>query len=236
MTQRAAAPVIVVTGISGSGKSTVADVFRRQGARVLDVDRLAHRLLEPRTPTWLALLKELGVPPTAKNPVAGFSGAALRGGKINPRSPWLNPSGTLRRSLLGEWAFSSPSNLKTLNRIVHPALRRLLDREILRHFGRSSRPLILDMAVYPEKAFRGLARAVLWIRAPRALCARRLAGRSALSPAQARRRLRAQWPDSVFAGLADFRLDNRLTSRELRVAARNLWPKLLAAARERGHT
>ena len=44
--------VIGVTGSVGTGKSTVAGMFKRLGAVVLDADLLAHRVMEPKRLAW----------------------------------------------------------------------------------------------------------------------------------------------------------------------------------------
>jgi dephospho-CoA kinase len=232
----ALAPVLVITGGSGSGKSTVAAVFRRLGARVLDVDRIAHLLLKPGTPTWHEIVKE-------------FCGARWQGPKLFrlplvpgkfvdawgrplPELPWvLAPSGAIRRDRLGATVFANPAALQALNRITHPRLRRLLEQEIRGHRRRGVRPLVLDMAVYPEKIFRGLGDRVLWVRSPASLRARRLVRRLGLSLAAARARIRRQRPDREYRRVADVVLSNQGSLAGLRQAARNTWPRLLAKKR-----
>ena len=58
MVKKQQAPVIVVTGGTGSGKSTVAAVFKKLGARIIDVDCFARRLLKPGTLSWHEILWE----------------------------------------------------------------------------------------------------------------------------------------------------------------------------------
>lgn len=231
------APVIIITGGSGSGKSTVAGVFRKLGARVLDVDRIAHRLLAPATPAWSAIVKEFcGArwrgsgplrPPLAPGEFKDAQGRPL------PELPWvLAPSGAIRRDRLGATVFANPAALRALNRITHPRLRRLLEQEIRRH-RRRARPLVLDMAVYPEKVFRGLGDRVLWVRSPAGQRARRLIRRLGLSPAAASARIRRQRPDQDYRRLADLVLTNQGSLVSLRQAARKAWPRLLARPKRR---
>lgn len=235
MSRASRAPVIVITGGTGAGKSTVAAVFRKFHARVVDVDRLARVLLKPGEPAWHEVLKE-------------FCGARLRvkagsgrhyqpadfigeDGRPFPELPWaINAAGLIQRTKLGATVFASAETLETLNRIMHPRLRKLLDAKIALHRKLSSRPLVLDMAVYPERPFRGLADVVLWVRAPGGLRAQRLADSKRLSPEDASERVRRQWKDEEFEKLADFILPNLGSDAELRKGAEEIWPRLLSKA------
>ena len=227
--------MIVLTGGAGTGKSTVAAVFGKFRARVVEVDRLAQTLLRPGEPAWHEVL-------------AAFCGARFTGkpglrkicfpgdfqdrrGRAFSELPWvIGPQGKIRRKKLGSKVFTDPRALKKLNRIVHPKLRKLLEEKIREHRQHSRRPLVLDMAVFPERPFRGLGTAVLWVRAPRKLREQRLVNHKHLSWANARARVRAQWPDETFARLADFILPNLGSERDLRRRAEAIWPRLLAKA------
>ena len=52
--------IIGVTGSFGTGKSTVAAMFKTFGARVFDADKIAHRLLQKGTETHKNIVKEFG--------------------------------------------------------------------------------------------------------------------------------------------------------------------------------
>ncbi|GAG06022.1 unnamed protein product, partial [marine sediment metagenome] len=44
--------IIGLTGGIGSGKSSVAEMFKDEGAYVIDFDYLARVVVEPDTPAW----------------------------------------------------------------------------------------------------------------------------------------------------------------------------------------
>ncbi len=235
MPKRPRAPVIIITGGIGSGKSMVAGVFKKLGARTIEVDRLARRLLKPGSRAWHEILW-------------GFCGAKLRGqhiagrnlkaadfkdahGRSLPEIPWvINTAGIVHRDKLGATVFSNPRALAALNRIMHPRLRKLLNAKIDLHHRLSTRPLVLDMAVYPERAFKGLGDVVLWIRAPGGMRAQRLADSKRLSLEEAADRVRIQWKDEKFEKAADFILPNLGSDRDIRQGAKKIWPRLLARA------
>jgi dephospho-CoA kinase len=233
--RKPSAPVIILTGGTGAGKSTVAQIFKKLQARVVDVDRLARKLLEPGEPVWLEVLEAFcGARFTGKTaPRKIYLPADFTDnrGREFPELPWvIGPQGKIRRDKLGAAVFSDPAALNKLNRIAHPRLRKLLEAKVAALQARSLRPVVLDMAVYPEKAFRGLGDVVLWVRAPGGLRAQRLAENKHLSFADATVRVRAQWPDEAFRQVADFILPNLGSDRDLRQGAEKIWPRLLAKA------
>jgi dephospho-CoA kinase len=233
MLKKQPAPVIVVTGGTGSGKSTVAAVFKKLGARIVDVDRFAHRLLKPGTPPWHEILWE-------------FCGAKLRHKKkmkemflpedfvdkhncVLPELPWvITTSGSIRRDKLGATVFSNAQALDVLNKIMHTRLKKLLDAKIILHRKLSQKPVVLDMAVYPARVFRGMGNVVLWVRAPGGLRVQRLADSERLNMDEATARVRAQWKDDEYEKVADFILPNLGSDMDVKKGAQELWPRLLS--------
>lgn len=86
--------VIGLTGQTGAGKGTFCKVLEKHGIPFLDTDKTAREVVEKGTPC----LAEL---------------AAHFGDEI------LNQDGTLKRSRLGEIAFSDKKQLDALNSITH---------------------------------------------------------------------------------------------------------------------
>ena len=100
--------VVGLAGGVGSGKSTVAGIFIKEGARGIDADALGHRVLDlPRIRA--ALVRDWG---------AGI----LRGGRVD-------------RAALARLAFRSRKTVARLNRRVHPEILREIRRRISRAQG-----------------------------------------------------------------------------------------------------
>ena len=94
--------IVGLTGVFGSGKSTVGRILKRIGARkVIDSDRLAHEVFQ------------------AKHPV-GRKIKALFGMK------------TLNRKIIAREVFSSPRKRKRLEAIVDPYVQRRIRSELKR--------------------------------------------------------------------------------------------------------
>jgi dephospho-CoA kinase len=51
---------IALTGGPGSGKSTVARMFRDLGAEIIDADQVAHEVVAPGRPAWEELRRGFG--------------------------------------------------------------------------------------------------------------------------------------------------------------------------------
>ncbi|MCD4813124.1 dephospho-CoA kinase [bacterium] len=239
MLKKNRAPVIVITGGTGSGKSTVAAVFKKQGARVVDVDRLAHRLLKPGGEAWREIIREFcGVKYMKKkgSPVSFLPEdfVDVQGNRL-PERPWaINAAGVIRRDKLGARVFSDPASLEILNKITHSRLRKLLDAKIRLHHKLSRRPIILDMAVYPAKSFRGMGDAVLWVRAPGGLRVQRLADSKRLSMEEASIRVRIQSKDEEYEKNSDFILPNLGSDMDVKKGAEEVWPRILSKITGKG--
>src|SRR3989344_6481945 len=87
--------IIGVTGIFGSGKSTVASLLKKKGFMHINADAIGHTLLQE--------------PSIHKKVVHEFGKGIISGKRID-------------RSKLKQIVFHDPSKLKILNRIIHPAI------------------------------------------------------------------------------------------------------------------
>ena len=52
--------LVGLTGGIATGKSTVAKMFKRCGAILIDADKLAREVVEPGKPAWRAIVKQFG--------------------------------------------------------------------------------------------------------------------------------------------------------------------------------
>src|SRR5688572_6795904 len=97
--------LIGLTGNIASGKSEVARMLADRGATVIDADVLAREAVEPDTQALKDIVKRWG-------------------------KDVLAPDGSLNRRALRQVVFADQAELDALNRIVHPGVTRLRDREI----------------------------------------------------------------------------------------------------------
>ena len=134
--------VLGITGGIGSGKSAVSAAFARQGAVVLDADRIGHE----------ALLSE----PVRKALVSRWAKEILSDDKTIDRKK-------IARIVFGE-TDQSKEDLAVLNSIVHPTIRRRMEREI-RLLKRTGIPLvILDAPLLLETGWSDLCDRLVFVR------------------------------------------------------------------------
>jgi dephospho-CoA kinase len=96
-----------LTGGIACGKSTVAAMMSMLGCHVLEADNLAHDLIEPGQPAYDEVVREFG---------AGI----------------LADDKRVDRAALARIVFGNPARLETLNKIVHPRVLEVTDKEFAR--------------------------------------------------------------------------------------------------------
>ena len=88
-----------LTGGVGMGKSTAARYFSQSGARVVDTDELARRLVQPGEPVLAEIQAEFG-------------------------KAVIAPDGLLRRDELARIVFADATKRRKLEAILHPRIRK----------------------------------------------------------------------------------------------------------------
>jgi dephospho-CoA kinase len=175
--------VFGLTGNIGSGKSTVAAMFREAGIPVLDADRIAREVTTPGSPAFRGVVEEFG---------PGIHG----------------PDGAIDRERLAGIVFSDPSRRAVLERITHPAILASM-RESLSRLAREGHPAaIVEAALIHESGRKGLLTAVISVRCDPSVQLRRLAGRGGMTREQADARVAAQMDPEEKARASDYVIDN----------------------------
>lgn len=198
-------PVVGLTGGIASGKSTVAELFRRKGAVVLDADAIAKQVMAPGGPAYPAVVERFG-------------------------SEVLSGSGEINRAGLAGLVFSDPAARKDLEEITHPEIFRRLAQEV--KMCPREKIVVVEAALLIETLDRwrgGLGLdAVVLVLGPREDQLQRLVGRRGLDEASALARIDAQGSWDAKAQLADYVIDNTGSVQDLEKAAANVWDKLTA--------
>jgi dephospho-CoA kinase len=172
-----------LTGGIGVGKSTVAAMFEALGAAVVDADRIGRRLQEPGEPCHRAIVEEFG-------------------------REILDAGGRIDRKRLGEIVFADPTRRATLEAIMHPAIWAACEAEIRAAAAAGRGVCVVEAALILETGARARFDKVIVVVAPSDVQIERLARARGLTPAEAQRRLAAQWSTEDKARLADFVIHN----------------------------
>jgi dephospho-CoA kinase len=194
-----------LTGNIASGKSTVARVWARHGARIIDADQLARRAVEPGSPG----LKEV---------VSAF-GAGV-----------LDPGGALDRGALRRVVFRDPEARGRLEAIVHPEVARLRADEEAAAEAEGARVVVNDIPLLFEVGLEDEFDLVILVDAPEEVRHERLVRERGLDAAEARRMIEAQLPAAVKRGRAEVVIENEGTVAELEARAEEVWRELEARA------
>lgn len=161
--------IVAVTGGIGSGKSVVCRILSALGHEVYDCDSQAKRLMDTSVDIKMALCREI--------------------------HPDAVVDGCIDRKLLSGIVFSNQDKLRTLNAIVHAAVR----EDIVRWASAYSLngPIFVETAILYQSGLDQLVDEVWEVQAPEALRVERVMARNALTEAEVRARIRSQDFESV---------------------------------------
>jgi dephospho-CoA kinase len=197
---------IGLTGGIASGKSAVASVFKKLGARVISADDEAKALLASDPAVVKKITRLLG------------PGAYA-------------PDGTPDRAFIAGRIFSNPGERRRVNAIIHPAVIARTRRMIAAEKRRRSVPLVIvEAALIYEAGMERLFDAVVVVDSPVAERVARIVARDAVSNADAMRRIRSQGSGREKASMAHIVIRNRADLRALRAAARFVFRLLTGPA------
>ncbi len=159
---------IAVTGGIGGGKSTVCEILRERGIPVYDSDSAAKRLY--------------AADESLLDSIEEAFGCSIR-----------QPDGSLDTSKLASIVFSSTEKLKTLEAIVHPAVKRDFLRWKAAQAEKDVPYCVIESAIILSKPeFLTLADKVVLVDAPLAVRLKRACERDGSDEADVIRRMAAQ--------------------------------------------
>ena len=194
---------IGLTGGIGSGKSTVADLFRKRGAYIIDLDLLAHQVEEPGGAAWQGIVQYFG-------------------------REILDTEERIDREALGRIVFRDSAKREELNSIVHPAVRDEWRRRIDDIGRRDGQAIILsDIPLLIEVGWHEKMDIVILVYTSPGVQIERIMKRNGYTYEEARDRLRTQMPLAEKIPFADFVIHNEGTPEETEAAVGKIWKELL---------
>lgn len=194
--------VIGLTGDAGSGKSAVARMLAELGAVLLDADQVARRLTEPGTPVLAEIARAFG-------------------------PEVLKPDGALDRPRLAARIFADPTERAVLDRITHPPVVALLEREIAAARGAGPGVFVVEVPLLLEAGLDKLVDEVWLTVAEREVKLERLKARG-LAPETAAGILAAQMPQERKSGHARRIIDTNGSLTTTRQQVIKYWTEIKA--------
>ena len=176
---------IGITGSIACGKSTVSNYLREKGYTIIDADKLGH----------IALTSDEVKEKLKKS----FGYIILENNEIS-------------REKLGKLVFGNNENLKVLNSIVHPYIRKIILQLQEKH--RDERLVFLDIALLFEAGFEDLVEKIIVVHVDEKIQLARLMSRNALSKEQAMFRIESQMSSKDKSKLGNYVINNSNTKEE----------------------
>ena len=176
---------IGITGSIACGKSTVSNYLKDKGYTIIDADKLGHIALtsdEVRE----KLEKSFGLRIIENNEIS--------------------------REKLGKLVFGNEENLKILNSIVHPYIRRQILQLPEKHSD--ERLVFLDIALLFEAGFEDLVEKIIVVHINEKEQLTRLMNRNSLSSEAAMNRIKSQMSSEDKSKLGDYVINNSNTKEE----------------------
>ncbi len=195
-------PVIGLLGGIGSGKSTVAREFARQGCGVIDADELAR-----------AALRE----PNVRDQLVAWWGDAV-----------LDAEGNVDRKAVGRIVFDQPDELRKLESVTHPRVH--AGRESARQAMQNDPAIVAIVEDCPLLLESGLDEScdrLILVQASRATRLHRLQRDRGWSESELDRREKNQIPLDTKAQRADDVIDNDESAEPLVGQVRNVLSRIL---------
>jgi dephospho-CoA kinase len=195
--------LIGLTGGAGSGKSTVAEMFRELGAAVVDADEASHAVYAPGSPGFDAVVKEFG---------RDF----VRNSQID-------------RARLGELVFHDDDARRRLNAIVHPLVRGWMAERTAEAQDRGAEVIVHDVPLLFENGLEKLYSDVVLVYVPEKVQLRRLVDGRGVSDDRARAMIAAQMPIDEKRGRAQHVVVNSGSRDATREQVEKVWSEIAAA-------
>lgn len=190
--------VIGLTGMSCSGKSTVASVFKSLGAEIIDCDKIAHT----------ALFDE-----NVKNSLVSFFGTDI-----------IDSDGEIIRKALASKAFANEDSTKKLNSVTHPYIIGKINEQL----EKSENVCVIDAPLLFDCGLEKLCDVTVAVTADYGTLLSRIEKRDVISREDAIKRLSAQSDMPEKIKRADVLIvNNSITEKELGKLSENIYSSII---------
>ena len=173
--------LIGLTGGIGSGKSEVARLLTERGAEIIDADLIVRELQQPGAEIYEKMIELFG-------------------------SEVVAADQSLDRTAIAKKVFTDESLLKTLNQLVHPVVKRVMNERV-ESFRDTEKVVILDIPLLVENPREGLD-GVLVVDLDAEIAVKRLVEQRNMIAEDARARIAKQATREQRLAIANHVIDN----------------------------
>jgi dephospho-CoA kinase len=200
---------IGLTGMTASGKSTVTDMFARNGALVWKADDCVHQLLAARRDIHAALISAFGES--------------------------IATDGQIDRKKLAECVFQEDKQLKKLEEILHPQVFATL-KDKMSEFRQRPEPVFLaEIPLLFETQLDQWMDVTITVDASYEVCLHRFKIRTGLTELDYQSRIRRQLSRERKSSRADFVIDNSDNLSKTQNQVNKIWNDLLQKTKTNPH-
>jgi dephospho-CoA kinase len=189
-----------LTGGIASGKSTVSKYLKELGAVIIDADKIAHSLMEPKKILWKRVVKEFG-------------------------KEILLSNGTIDRKKLGGIIFNDSKAKKRLDKTTHPIIIAKIEEEMER-LSKENDILIVDVPLLIEIDMIDFFDEVWLVYVDKDVQIKRLMTRDQIDYQKAIAKINSQMPLIKKKEYADRIINNNGTEEELKFEVIRVWQKI----------
>ena len=197
--------IIGLTGGIVSGKSTVAKMFQKLGAKIIDADRIGHEVILPNKPAWRKLIKSFG---------KGI----------------LKEDLTIDRKKLGNLVFNDKKLLKKLNEITHPEIKEIIIKEINKFKDDNclyNKIMIIDAPLIYEASMDYLMEKIILVQLNEKEQIKRLAVRNIFTREESLKRINSQIPNKEKTEKADYIINNNNSVEKTKEQVIKIWQEII---------
>jgi dephospho-CoA kinase len=194
--------IVGLTGGVASGKTTVSQVLKEEGAYIIDADRIARELVRPHAPAWKKLVRAFG-------------------------KEILREDGSIHRKKFADKVFADLSQRKLLNQILHPRIRKEMEQKA-KEIGQKDPEaiVVIDAPLLVELGDHRQMDKLIVVTSTQKQQIERLRERDGISAEEALRMVASQMPVEDKVKLADFVIQNKGSFQETRKKTREIFKEL----------
>lgn len=176
-------------------------MLAERGATLIDADELAREAVLPQTQALKDIVKRWG-------------------------KDVLQKDGSLDRAALRQIVFADQNELDALNRIVHPGVTRLRDREIAIAKERGDQIVVCVIPLLFERNLVEEFDAIVLVDAPRPIRLERMVATRGFEETEAMNMIASQMPAELKRARADYVIENTGSLEDLERDVETLWSSL----------
>jgi len=173
--------ILGLTGLIGSGKTTIAKFFAERGFIVIDADKAGHEVLENDEFVKIEIISDFG-------------------------EDILDELGNIDRQKLGDIAFGNASMLEKLNNLVHPLIINDIKSSIKNYMKNNKNNILVEAPLLIETDAKNLVEKIIVIKTSKENIIRRLSNK--YSKEKIDNIMNSQMPVEEKLKYADFVIDN----------------------------